>query len=97
MEFEVTLRIAVRADFDAAAALGDAVKKAGYEFIEQHWTLSGAPLPDAGGNFDLQIAPLDKDAQTAAGKRPRHFRDFDTLDEAEAFYAKMTNDRRSDG
>src|SRR4029450_13751478 len=28
MEFEVTLRIAVRADFDAAAALGDAVKKA---------------------------------------------------------------------
>ena len=53
MQFEVTLCIAVRADFDAAAALGDAVKKAGYEFVEQHWTVSGAPLPDQGGNFDL--------------------------------------------
>jgi hypothetical protein len=97
MEFEVTLRIAVRADFDAAAALGDAVKKAGYEFIEQHWTLSGAPLRDEGGNFDIQIAALDADAQTAAGKRPSHFREFDTLEEAEAFYAKMTDDRRCDG
>jgi hypothetical protein len=96
MEFEVTLRIAVRADFDAAAALGDAVKKAGNEFIEQHWTVSGAPLPDEGGNFDIQIAALDEDAVTAAGKRPRRFREFDTLEEAEAFYAKMT-ERRSDG
>ena len=92
MEFEVTLRIAVRADFDAAAALGDAVKKAGSEFIEQHWTVSGAPLRDEGGNFDLQIAPLDEDARTAAGKRPRHFREFDTLEEAEAFHARRTND-----
>jgi hypothetical protein len=68
MEFEVTLRIAVGADFDAAAALGDAVKKAGYEFIEQHWTVSGVPLPDAGGNFDIQIAPLDEDAKTGCGQ-----------------------------
>jgi len=73
------------------------VKKAGYEFIEQHWTVSGAPLPDEGGSFDLQVAPLDEDAQTAVGERPRHFRDFDTLEEAEAFYARMTNDRRFDG
>ena len=97
MEFEVTLRIAVRADFDAAAALGDAVKQAGYEFIEQHWTVSGAPLPDEGGNFDIQIGALDADAETAAGERPSHFREFDTLEEAEAFHAKMTNDRRSEG
>lgn len=97
MEFEVTLRIAVRADFDAAAALGDVVKKAGYEFIEQHWTLSGAPLPDEGGNFDIQIASLDEDVVTAAGERPSHFREFDTLEDAEAFHAKMTTDRRSDG
>jgi hypothetical protein len=97
MEFEVTLRVAVRADFDAAAALGDAVKKAGYKFIEQHWTVSGVPLPDEGGNFDIQIAALDEDAQTAAGKRPRHFREFDTLEEAEAFHAKLTDDRPSEG
>ena len=43
----------------------------------------------------LQIAALDEDAQTAAGERPRHFREFGTLDEAEAFAARMTNDRRS--
>jgi hypothetical protein len=92
MELEVTLRIAVRADFDAAAALGDAVKKAGYEFIEQHWTVSGAPLPDEGGNFDIQIVALDEDAQTSAGERPSHFREFDTLEDAEAFHAKMTDD-----
>jgi len=96
MEFEVTLRIAVRAEFDAAAALGDAVKKAGYEFIEEHWTVRGAPLRDEGGNFDIQIAPLDEDAEAAASKRPSHFREFDTLEEAEAFHAKMTNDHRSD-
>jgi hypothetical protein len=97
MEFEVTLRIAVRADFDAAAALGDAVKKAGYEFIEQHWTLGGGALPDEGGNFDIQIVPLDEDAETAAGERPSQFREFDTLEEAEAFYAKMTNDGLRNG
>jgi hypothetical protein len=32
----------------------------------------------------------------AAVKRPSHFREFDTLEEAEAFHAKRTNDRRSD-
>jgi hypothetical protein len=87
----------VRAGFDAPAALGDAVKKTGYEFVEQHWTAKGAPLPDEGGNFDIQIAALDEDAQTAAGQRPRRFREFDTLEEAKAFHAGMTNDRRSDG